>query len=127
MVAAGLGAAFVRTYAWTIPTLSLGYFQNLAQVHADPRFQSVPLVRRVDRRRRDLASPRDNLRAGRAGRSSSGSTQHRIVQHSARRHRGGLYWSWEFPLPGAANSAKWSLATEYDHFYALLTPIRKIS
>jgi lipoyl(octanoyl) transferase len=47
MVAAGLGAAFVRTYAWTIPTLSLGYFQNLAQVHADPRFQSVPLVRRL--------------------------------------------------------------------------------
>jgi lipoyl(octanoyl) transferase len=47
MVAAGLGAVFVRTYVWTTPTLSLGYFQNLDQVRADSRFQSVPLVRRL--------------------------------------------------------------------------------
>ena len=31
----------------TAPTLSLGYFQRLAEVQADPRFQSVPLVRRL--------------------------------------------------------------------------------
>jgi lipoate-protein ligase A len=46
-VAAGLGAAFVRTYGWTTPTLSLGYFQNLDQVRADSRFRSAPLVRRL--------------------------------------------------------------------------------
>ena len=47
MVAAGHGVACVRTYVWTTPTLSLGYFQNLEQVRADSRFQSVPLVRRL--------------------------------------------------------------------------------
>jgi lipoyl(octanoyl) transferase len=47
LVAAGLGTAFVRTYAWTTPTLSLGYFQKLDEVRADSRFQSVPLVRRL--------------------------------------------------------------------------------
>jgi lipoate-protein ligase A len=47
MVATGPGMAFVRTYAWTIPTLSLGYFQKLDEVRADLRFQSVPLVRRL--------------------------------------------------------------------------------
>ena len=47
MVATGPGTAFVRTYAWTIPTLSLGYFQKLDQARADLRFQSVPLVRRL--------------------------------------------------------------------------------
>src|SRR6202034_1041632 len=46
-VAGGAGTAFLRTYGWTTPTLSLGYFQHLALVHADPRFQSVPLVRRL--------------------------------------------------------------------------------
>jgi lipoyl(octanoyl) transferase len=47
IVAAGLHTAFVRTYAWTSPTLSLGYFQNLDDARADSRFQSVPLVRRL--------------------------------------------------------------------------------
>jgi lipoyl(octanoyl) transferase len=37
--------AYLRTYGWTVPTLSLGYFQQLAQ--AGPRWQSVPLVRRA--------------------------------------------------------------------------------
>ena len=39
------GAA-LRTYAWTAPTLSLGYFQSIADVEAEPRWQGVPLVRR---------------------------------------------------------------------------------
>ena len=38
--------AFFRTYGWAVPTLSLGYFQHLAQAAADPRWQAVPLVRR---------------------------------------------------------------------------------
>ena len=46
-VAGGAGTACLRTYGWTTPTLSLGYFQRLAEVQADPRFQSVPLVRRL--------------------------------------------------------------------------------
>ena len=39
--------AYLRTYAWTIPTLSLGYFQRLAEVQRDPRWRSVPVVRRL--------------------------------------------------------------------------------
>jgi lipoate-protein ligase A len=46
-VACGAGASCLRTYGWTTPTLSLGYFQRLVDVRADPRFQAVPLVRRV--------------------------------------------------------------------------------
>jgi lipoate-protein ligase A len=46
-VAGTAGPAYLRTYGWTVPTLSLGYFQRLAEANADPRFQSVPLVRRL--------------------------------------------------------------------------------
>ena len=46
-VAGGAGTAYLRTYGWTIPTLSLGYFQHLAEVRADPRWSNVPLVRRL--------------------------------------------------------------------------------
>jgi lipoate-protein ligase A len=46
-VAENRQTAYVRTYAWTIPTLSLGYFQRLAEVRADPRWRSVPVVRRL--------------------------------------------------------------------------------
>jgi lipoate-protein ligase A len=45
-VAAGADSAFLRTYGWTIPTLSLGYFQHLAQARAQPRWQDVAIVRR---------------------------------------------------------------------------------
>lgn len=38
-------AAF-RTYAWSSPTLSLGYFQAIAEAEQDPRWRQVPLVRR---------------------------------------------------------------------------------
>jgi lipoate-protein ligase A len=38
--------AVIRTYEWTTPTLSLGYFQKSAEVEADPRWNSVPIVRR---------------------------------------------------------------------------------
>jgi lipoyl(octanoyl) transferase len=38
--------AVVRTYEWTTPTLSLGYFQRMADVSADPRWASTPIVRR---------------------------------------------------------------------------------
>ena len=38
--------ALLRTYGWTEPTLSLGYFQPIAQAEADPRWHGVPVVRR---------------------------------------------------------------------------------
>lgn len=38
--------AVLRTYGWSEPTLSLGYFQNVAEVAADPRWGNVPVVRR---------------------------------------------------------------------------------
>jgi len=45
-VAGGEDSAFLRTYGWTVPTLSLGYFQSLAEARADTRWASVPVVRR---------------------------------------------------------------------------------
>jgi lipoate-protein ligase A len=39
--------SLMRTYGWTVPTLSLGYFQHLAQALADARWRTVPLVRRA--------------------------------------------------------------------------------
>ena len=46
-VAANPRAAIVRTYAWSTPTLSLGYFQSHAAVAADPRWQGHAIVRRA--------------------------------------------------------------------------------
>jgi lipoate-protein ligase A len=45
-VAADGRAAYLRCYGWAVPTLSLGYFQRLAEVQADPRWHRVPMVRR---------------------------------------------------------------------------------
>lgn len=45
-VAADPSAAVVRTYGWTEPTLSLGYFQSFAEAEAEPRWSGVPIVRR---------------------------------------------------------------------------------
>ena len=38
--------AYFRTYEWTEPTLSLGYFQSWKLAEADPRLKDAPLVRR---------------------------------------------------------------------------------
>jgi lipoate-protein ligase A len=45
-VAEDPSAAVFRTYQWSEPTLSLGYFQKVAEVEADPRWAGVPVVRR---------------------------------------------------------------------------------
>jgi lipoate-protein ligase A len=45
-VAADPSMAIVRTYEWSIPTLSLGYFQGTSEAEADSRWASVPRVRR---------------------------------------------------------------------------------
>jgi lipoate-protein ligase A len=45
--ATGGAAAYLRCYGWTVPTLSLGYFQRLAELRVDPRWQTVPVVRRL--------------------------------------------------------------------------------
>ena len=45
-VAADPSMAVLRTYEWSTPTLSLGYFQAMEGVEADPRWASVPMVRR---------------------------------------------------------------------------------
>jgi lipoate-protein ligase A len=39
-------AALLRTYGWSVPTLSLGYFQQITEAEADPRWDGVPIVRR---------------------------------------------------------------------------------
>ena len=38
--------AFIRTYGWSVPTLSLGYFQSIDQAASSLRWGSVPIVRR---------------------------------------------------------------------------------
>jgi lipoate-protein ligase A len=45
-VAEDPSAAALRTYGWIEPTLSLGYFQRVAEAEAEPRWRGVPLVRR---------------------------------------------------------------------------------
>ena len=39
-------AAILRTYGWSEPTLSLGYFQRLADASSEARWRGVPTVRR---------------------------------------------------------------------------------
>jgi lipoate-protein ligase A len=39
-------AAVFRTYIWSEPTLSLGYFQPIAEARADRRWEGMPIVRR---------------------------------------------------------------------------------
>ncbi len=46
MVASGSLPALFRTYSWSEPTLSLGYFQRYQEALDEPRFRSVPIVRR---------------------------------------------------------------------------------
>jgi hypothetical protein len=58
-VATGSPAAYLRCYGWSVPTLSLGYFQRLAEIRAGPR------------------------------QPSPGAAQHRIVSSRARGDRGG--------------------------------------
>jgi lipoate-protein ligase A len=38
---------YFRTYEWTTPTLSLGYFQHRDHADADPRWRGAPIVRRL--------------------------------------------------------------------------------
>jgi lipoate-protein ligase A len=45
-LAADRRSAAVRTYGWSQPTLSLGYFQNSAEVARDPRWRGAAIVRR---------------------------------------------------------------------------------
>jgi lipoate-protein ligase A len=45
-VAADPSCALLRTYGWSEPTLSLGYFQPVALAEAEPRWRGQPLVRR---------------------------------------------------------------------------------
>ena len=46
-VARDPSAAWFRTYGWTAPTLSLGYFQRWAETEAEPRWRSAAKVRRA--------------------------------------------------------------------------------
>jgi lipoate-protein ligase A len=39
-------SAVLRTYAWSVPTLSLGYFQPFAEVEAHARWRGAAVVRR---------------------------------------------------------------------------------
>ena len=38
--------AVLRLYGWSVPTLSLGYFQRFSEIREQPRFSEVPVVRR---------------------------------------------------------------------------------
>lgn len=46
VVAADPSVAYFRTYGWTTPTLSLGYFQRWADAENDPRWRNLAKVRR---------------------------------------------------------------------------------
>ena len=88
--AGGAGTAFLRTYGWTTPTLSLGYFQRLAEVQADPRFRSVPLVRRLTGGGAIWHHHEVTYALVVAGQPSAGASQHRTVPRGPRGHRQAL-------------------------------------
>jgi len=46
VVAEDPSTAYLRTYGWTAPTLSLGYFQRWADAEAEPRWRTLAKVRR---------------------------------------------------------------------------------
>jgi lipoate-protein ligase A len=46
LVAGDPSATAFRTYGWSEPTLSLGYFQSIAEAEADPRWHGASIVRR---------------------------------------------------------------------------------
>ncbi len=46
LAAADSSIMALRTYGWTEPTLSLGYFQTFSEIQANPRWRDVPVVRR---------------------------------------------------------------------------------
>ena len=41
------GTIFLRLYRWSEPTVSLGHFQNEAELRRDPRLANLPSVRRL--------------------------------------------------------------------------------
>lgn len=43
----GGSEAFFRLYGWTLPTLSLGYFQRFSEIRPDLAARDVPMVRRL--------------------------------------------------------------------------------
>jgi lipoate-protein ligase A len=45
-VGTGELATVLRMYGWSVPTLSVGYFQRLSEVRSEARFSAVPMVRR---------------------------------------------------------------------------------
>jgi len=45
-VAQDSSVAYLRTYGWSAPTLSLGYFQRWADAEAEPRWRAVAKIRR---------------------------------------------------------------------------------
>ncbi len=47
LVAGDPTTAWLRTYGWSTPTLSLGYFQRWADALAEPRWRSAATVRRA--------------------------------------------------------------------------------
>ena len=45
--AVSAGVCTVRWYRWKCPTVSLGYFQSLSALQANPRLRGLPVVRRL--------------------------------------------------------------------------------
>lgn len=43
----GSNVAYLRAYTWSVPTLSLGYFQRTRELDSESRWSDVPLVRRA--------------------------------------------------------------------------------
>ena len=82
-VGTGESVAHLRTYGWSEPTLSLGYFQRLAEVRADSRWRDVRDGAAADGRGRDLAPSRVDLRARGAGEAPAGAAEHAALSSGA--------------------------------------------
>ncbi len=87
-------AAYLRFYGWTVPTLSLGYFQRLADVRSDPRWAGRSDRAAADRRRGDLAPSRADVCDRRPCRLPARPAEHGALSGRARGDRGVARWNW---------------------------------
>ena len=81
-------AAYLRFYGWTVPTLSLGYFQRMAEVRVGSSMAGRPGGAAADRRRGDLAPSRGDLCDRRPAGHPARPPEHGALSGRARGDRG---------------------------------------
>ena len=120
-------AAYLRFYGWTVPTLSLGYFQRMADVRADPRWAGVPIVRRPTGGGAIWHHHELTYAIAVPPHVAARPSEHRAVSGRASgRSRDGS-WSWESRFAAAATRPARRIPAQSGHSSALQAGTQKIS